>query len=73
MEEDKWGKIVRLIKYHAEVESVFQTLEKFEYLSLCARYGPKKNKAADNLKKVLIEFEKEIIELLASYPEEDKK
>lgn len=70
MEEDKWGKIVRLNKMRREVQKVHDDVLAFKYI-----YGLEKEhkKAEDNLREVLQELEKETVELLASYTEEDKK
>jgi hypothetical protein len=71
MEGDRWPKIVRLIQMRQEVFDVYDNnLLEFKYNSAPWQQWCK---AVENLKHMLQQFENEIIELLASYTEEDKK
>ena len=71
MEEDRWPKIVRLIQMRREVFNVYyDNLLEFKYNSAPWQQWCK---AEHNLYQMLQQFENEIIELLASYTEEDKK
>ena len=70
-EHNKWRRILHLKQVLEELESVYSTIKSFSF-SL-EKNESRRKEALDLLAQDLMQVKTEIVELLASYSEEDKK
>ena len=70
-EHNKWGRILHLKQMLEELESVYSTIRSFSFS--VESNESQRYKVMDGLAQELRQVKTEMVELLASYTEEDKK